>query len=128
MLEVALYETFIQTSESFQQLMNMLIFTLDTENVYNWGEKEDVRNFFSFLAEIFTVKDSLLNVVEMLSLMMRAHKAQITWLDETAEALKNCSNGLETYILFSKNNAPPSHHENEMSFMDSGFLKIIEQS
>ena len=39
----------------------------------------------------------------MFSLFMSAHKADVTWLDEIAEALKNSAEGLDFYIIMSKN-------------------------
>ena len=35
----------------------------------------------------------------MFSLMMTAHKPDVIWLDEIAEALKNCAEGLNSYML-----------------------------
>ena len=35
----------------------------------------------------------------MFSLMMTAHKPGVIWLDEIAEALKNCAEGLNSYML-----------------------------
>ena len=34
----------------------------------------------------------------MYSLMMCSHKVGVTWIDEVSEALKNCANGLDSYI------------------------------
>ena len=35
----------------------------------------------------------------MFSLMMSCHKPDIIWLDEISEALKNCAEGLNSYLI-----------------------------
>jgi hypothetical protein len=39
----------------------------------------------------------------MYSVSSFAHKVEIVWLDETAEALRNCAEGLDSYLLMKKN-------------------------
>ena len=35
--------------------------------------------------------------------MMSAHKPEVTWLDEISEALKNCAEGLNAYLIMNNN-------------------------
>ena len=35
--------------------------------------------------------------------MMSAHKPELIWLDEIAEALKNCAEGLNAYLVMNQN-------------------------
>lgn len=39
----------------------------------------------------------------MFSLMMSSHKPDIIWLDEISEALKNCAEGLNSYLIMQYN-------------------------
>ena len=39
----------------------------------------------------------------MFSLMVCTHKPEVLWLDEIAEALRNCAEGLDSYILMKQN-------------------------
>ncbi len=39
----------------------------------------------------------------MFSVSCFAHEAEIVWLDEIAEALRNCAEGLDSYLIMKKN-------------------------
>ena len=39
----------------------------------------------------------------MFNLFMCSHKPGVTWLDEVAEGLRNCAEGLEAYTIMIKN-------------------------
>lgn len=59
------------------------------------------------------------------SIMMYAHKAEIMWLDEIAEALRNCADGLDSYLLMKMNML---HSERMVISKADKFQKIVENS
>ena len=68
---------------------------------------------------------SLLRVILMFSLMVCAHKADVTWLDEIAEALRNCAEALDFYIIMTQN--IPFSGLKKIGESDT-FIKVIDQS
>ena len=51
------------------------------------------------MTALYEDENGLSRTILMFSLMMCAHKVEVTWIDEISEALKNCSLGLDTYII-----------------------------
>ena len=96
-LEDILYHAFISVSEGFKAQMEELTKFVQETKAWDWEEEGQVQSFFNFLAAIFNDENGVPRVILMFSLMMMAHKADVTWIDEIAEALKNCALGLDHY-------------------------------
>ena len=56
---------------------------------------------------------------------MTAHKPDVIWLDEIAEALKNCAEGLNSYMLMYLN--LPKKTQMRLNKIDT-YRKIVEES
>mgnify|MGYP000890461902 CR=1 FL=1 len=80
-------------------MMNDLSNTILSSKIYDWSDKGQINQFYTYMCDIFSQDFSLLRVIQLFSLMMSAHKAEVTWLDEIAEALKNCALALDSYLL-----------------------------
>lgn len=89
-LEDILYNSFITVSESFKVQMAELTKVVKETKPWLWDSDEKIKSFFAFLAGVFNDENGVPRVILMFSLMMMAHKADVTWVDEIAEALKNC--------------------------------------
>ena len=61
----------------------------------------------------------------MFNLFMCSHKPNVTWLDEVAEGLRNCAEGLESYIVMNKNTQSPG--QKRLKDLDT-FLRLVEES
>ena len=97
-LEDIMYNTFIDTSESFEAQMKELAKHVESTKAWEWEDVDQMQKFYKFLASIYNEENGIPRVMQMFSLMMCATKADITWIDEMTEALKNCANGLDSYI------------------------------
>ena len=76
---------------------------INDAKIHEWEKDEDAEGFFSFAEKILDSDKSILRICLMFSMMMTAHKPDVTWLDEIAEALRNCVDGLNTYKIMRKN-------------------------
>ena len=97
-LEDIMYNTFIDTSESFEAQMKELAKHVESTKAWEWEDVDQMQKFYKFLASIYNEENGIPRVMQMFSLMMCATKADVTWIDEMTEALKNCANGLDSYI------------------------------
>ena len=98
-----LYETFIQISQVFKTQLEGITEQVRESKVHCWEDAEEAKSFFTFLDGIFGAEKSIHRICLMFSLMMLAHKPDVTWLDEIAEALKNCASGLNSYLIMYQN-------------------------
>lgn len=57
--------------------------------------------------------------------MMSAHQPDVTWLDEISEALKNCVEGMNSYLVMQHN--LPHSSQMRVAKVDS-YRKVIEES
>ena len=69
-------------------------------NVSEWSEEEQ-ESKYEYLYSFLDSDNSLMRVIQMYTIMMGTHKPDVTWLDEIAEALKNCAQGLSSYLTMS---------------------------
>ena len=98
-LEEVLYETFIIVSETFKEQMIEITQMVKMARVQDWESDEEKKSFFEFLSKVFNGKFSISRLIMTFSIMVCAHKAEVLWLDEIAEALKNCAEGHDAYLL-----------------------------
>ena len=74
--------------------------------VHEWTSEEQQvkqKELFAFLTKLFNIEHSPARISLMFSLMVCTHKPEVLWLDEIAEALRNCAEGLDSYILLKQN-------------------------
>ena len=93
--------------------------------VHDWEDQEAAKGFFDFVSTIFNAEKSIHRICLMFSLMMTAHKPDVTWLDEIAEALRNCADGLNSYLNMYKN--LPYKAQMKLAKVDK-FRKHVEES
>lgn len=98
---------------------------VEKSKVYDWEDSDQVQKFYDFISKLFNAENSLPRIALMFSLMMSAHKPEVTWLDEIAEALKNCAEGLNSYLLMYSN--LPYKKQISMMKVDS-YRKVVEES
>ena len=98
-----LYETFILISQRFKSLIQDITKQITSGKVYEWEDTEQIKGFYSFISVLFNAEKSIPRISLMYSLMMSAHKPELIWLDEIAEALKNCAEGLNAYLVMNQN-------------------------
>ena len=98
---------------------------VESSKIYDWENKEHVKEFYSFISKLFNSENSIPRIVLMFSMMMCAHKPHVTWLDEIAEALKNCADGLNLYLLMYKN--LPYKKQLDLMKVDT-YRRVVEES
>lgn len=120
-----LYETYILLSQQFKELICDITNQVRDAKVYNWEDKDQIKGFFDFINSLFNADKSIPRTALMFSLMMSAHKPQVTWLDEISEALKNCAEGLNSYLNM-YNNLP---YQTQIKLMPiDSYRKVVEES
>ena len=77
------------------------------------------------MSKLMNNENSILQIVLKFNLMMSAHKPQVTWLDEISEALKNCADGLDSYLVMFCNLPYQTQVNHEK--LDY-YLKLVEES
>ena len=90
-------------SQTFKQMMNFITEQVRAARVYEWENEDQQKALFDFLSKMFHGKNSPSHICMMLSVMTFSHKPEIIWLDEIAEALRNCAEGLDSYLLMKSN-------------------------
>ena len=103
LLEEVVYETFIVMSQTFKQMMNFISEQVRAARVYEWENEDQQKALFDFLSKMFHGQNSPSRICMMLSVMTFSHKPETIWLDEIAEALRNCAEGLDSYLLMKSN-------------------------
>lgn len=98
-----LYETFIEISQIFKSQVLDITQQIKDAKIYNWEDKEQIKSFFCFISSLLEAENSINSICLMFSLMMSSHKPDIIWLDEISEALKNCAEGLNSYLIMQYN-------------------------
>ena len=79
--------------------MSAMIEKIDSLNLSEWSDKEKLEELHTFFCKILQDEESLTHLCLQYGLMVSTHKAEITWLDEIAEALQNCADGLNLYRI-----------------------------
>ena len=80
--------------------MSAMIEKIDSISLSEWSDKEQLEELFTFFGKILQDEESLTHLCLQYGLMVSTHKAEITWLDEIAEALQNCADGLNFYCIW----------------------------
>ena len=92
----------------------MIVITEKTKEaqIYAWTDENDEykKEFFTFMEKLFNGERSTVRLSLMFCLTVCAFKAEVLWLDECAEALKNCAEGFDSYLLM-KQNMHPANRE-----------------
>ena len=60
-------------------------------------DEEKIKAIFKYSREFMTSDFSLAHLSMQFVLFVSTHKAEVTWLDEIAEALCNCAIGMDYY-------------------------------
>jgi hypothetical protein len=102
-LEEMIYATWILASESYKSLLTALSDKIVAAKIYEWADDAQIASFYHLVNRLFGEEGSLQRVVLMFNLFMCSHKPGVTWLDEVAEGLRNCAEGLEGYTVMNKN-------------------------
>ena len=82
--------------------MKEIVKIIRSAKVKDW-DLIDQKNFYELIKQNCFQEDSLHSQVRLFNIMMCTHKPDITWLDEIAEALRNCANGCDYYLIDSMN-------------------------
>lgn len=98
-----LYETFISFSQIFKELIQDITNQVRLAKVYEKEDKDQIKKFFDFIAGLYMADESIPKIILQFCMMMCAHKPDVTWLDEISEALKNCAEGLNSYLIMYSN-------------------------
>jgi len=92
---------------------------------YEWPDEAQVKSYYDFLCSLYNAENSIPRMSLMFNLMMTAHKPDITWLDEIAEALKNSAEGLNSYLQMFQNLSLPA--QEKLNEIDT-YRKVVEES
>lgn len=104
MLEEVIYESFILISQALQGVMQLVADQVRALKLAPEGEARDAqKEIFEGLRALFQHEDSLGRLCMTYGLMMSCYKVDVLWLDEAAEALRNCASALDSYLLMKQN-------------------------
>ena len=120
-----IYETFILISQNFKELLTNMTECVLSSKIYESENKDHVKDFYSFISKLFNSENSIPRISLMFSMMMCAHQPNVTWLDEIAEALKNCADGLNQYLLMYK--SLPYKKQLDLMKVDT-YRRVVEES
>ena len=102
-LEGIFIDTLLLISTFFKEQLFCVSQKMWEAKPYNWNDDERIERFFNRLTEMHDQELSLSRVILQLTLYMCSYLPKVTWLDEIAEALKNCAIGLNHFISMSDN-------------------------
>ena len=114
-LEEVVYESFILASNVFKEVMQTITQETKKARIIDWTE-EELSDYFNFLKENFFGEYSTCRLCLIFILTALSYKPEVVWLDEAAEALTNCAEGLRDYML-DRHNCLPSV-ENKLDKVD----------
>jgi hypothetical protein len=120
-----LYDTFISISEIFKELIQDITHQVREARVYEWEDKDKIKQFFDFIAGLYLADESIPKTILQFCMMMCAHKPEVTWLDEISEALKNCAEGLNSYLIMYSN--LPFQHQIRLKPIDK-YRTVVDES
>ena len=102
-LEVLLFETFTLIASRFKTQLSGQFKRIAAAKIFEWfGDVEDQALFYRTLSDQFDSEDSLPRTVLQFCHMIQAINIDENMLEMVAEALKDCAQALESYILVSK--------------------------
>lgn len=124
-LEPFLYHTFIFVSQRFKAQLKSITEHVRSAKVYEQEDPAEIKKFYDFISTLNSGDKSIPRIALLFSLMMSAHKPEVTWLDEISEALMNCAEGLNFYLVMSSN--LPKRTQLKLQSIDS-YKKLVEES
>ena len=103
-LESIFYETFIMVSTYFKQQLFKITAKVWEANIHLWDEGAGAqRRLYENLVDMLSNETSLTKLVTQIALSISCFIPSVTWLDEIAEALRNCMTGCTAFIDMSNN-------------------------
>lgn len=97
MLEDILYNSFIMVSVYYKEQVTAITKKIKDAKLHAWSQ-DDVKSFFALLKEMNDTENSVTRIVLHFCIAVCSYTPKVTWLDEIAEALKNCSTALTEFI------------------------------
>ena len=77
--------------------MKSMVDKINSTDFQSESDEEQIKAIFKYSREFMTSDFSLAQLSMQFVLFVSTHKAEVTWLDEIAEALCNCATGMDYY-------------------------------
>ena len=84
-------------------MMALITDKLRQAKVHEWDSNEKKAGLFSWLEKLIKNENLPPRLCQLFSLFMCSYKVDVLWLDEGAEALRNCALAFDSYLLMKQN-------------------------